>query len=524
MPQGQVYVLASGFCLVGGASGAEYTVVPLNTSATATAPLTFLATGIVGVVGAPTPDLISTTGAAALSVSRLSSLRAADVFELRLRRREKRELARLIPTAQRDFRTKAAAAGPRRAITTGVPAVGDLMTLNAEGTGSCSSASVRTGRVKAMGTRLIVVADTTNPAGGLSDAEYQEIADRFDALVWPTLTGAFGVPEDIDVNGRVVAFFTRAVNALTPAGAAPVTHGFTLRRDLFFTSSCAGSNQGEMIYLAAADPTGTVNGNARSVASVKAAAAPTLGHEMAHLINSSRRLYVNFAPVMEETWLDEGLAGVAEELLFYAASGKQPRQNVAFAGVTGGGAVEAAYLAYAQPNLARLRQWLLTPHASGLFQGDNDLATRGAAWAFLRYASDRKGGTESAFWSALVNSTGKGMPNVQAALGTDPLPWVHNFTAAMYSDDAVSNTPAVFKHPSWNFRSLDYTGDGVLDSYPLAPRNPSSGVADAFTLATAGGAAYLRVGVAGNRTAGVSILSGGIAPPSTVRFAVIRRK
>jgi hypothetical protein len=513
------------FCLDGGASGAEYTVVPLNTSASADAPLSLTATGIVPVSGSP--NLAPTFGASTIPVSGLSSLRAADAFELRLRQRERRELTRLIPATRRNFRTKTPEEGARRSISQGTPATNDLMALNVESTGSCASANMRTGRVEVVGTHVIVVADTSNPAGGLGSADYQEIADRFDTLVWPTLTASFGAPEDIDLNGRVVVFVTRAVNALTPNGAAPVTHGFTLRRDLFFSSSCAGSNEGEMIYLEAADPAGTVNGNARSATSVKAAAALTLGHEMAHLVNASRRLYVNFAPAFEETWLDEGLAGVAEELLFHAASGKQPRQNLVFADVTDGGAAQAAFTAYAEPNYARLRQWLLAPQASGLFQGDNDLATRGAAWAFLRYAADRKGGTESAFWSALVNSTSTGMTSVQAAIGTDPNAWVLDFAAATYSDDGAAGGAGAYMQPSWNFRSfynaLDYNSDQVADDYPLATRNPFADVPDTFTLATGGGAAYLRMGVAANATGIVSIRSGGAAPPSTVRVAIIRQ-
>jgi hypothetical protein len=504
------------FCLGGGAAGAEYVVVPVNFTG-ADAGLTATASGVVPVTGAPSPTLLGGGGRPALSASRISSLRAADAFERRLREREADELTRLIPAAGRAFRTKTAGTGARRSITPGVPTVGALMPLNVESSGSCEAPVVRNGRVQVVGAHVIVMADTTSPSGLLTTADYQAIADRFDTLIWPTLTANFGAPEDIDGNGRVIVFFTSAVNALTPAGSAPVTHGYTLRRDLFFTSSCVGSNEGEIIYLAVPDLAGTVNGNARSIASVKAAAAPTLGHEMAHLINASRRLYVNFAPAFEEEWLDEGLAQVAEELLFHAAAGKQPRQNLGFAQVTSDSTARAAFLAYAEPQLARLRQSLQSP----------ETPVGSGAWGLLRYAADRKGGTESAFWSALVNSTTTGYSNFTAAVGTAPNPWVRDTHMAFYTDDAVFGVAAAYTMPSWNLRSLydalDYDGDRLADGYPLAARSPVDGVPSVITLAPSG-RTYLRMVVPAGGVASVTLQSNGAAPPSTLMVSVVRRK
>src|SRR5205814_2024452 len=56
----------------------------------------------------------------------------------------------------------------------------------------------------------------------------------------------------------------------------------------------------------------------------------TTAHEFQHLINASRRLYVNTtATDFEEVWLNEGLSHVAEELLFYNQSaGLAPRMDI----------------------------------------------------------------------------------------------------------------------------------------------------------------------------------------------------
>jgi hypothetical protein len=72
---------------------------------------------------------------------------------------------------------------------------------------------------------------------------------------------------------------------------------------------------------------------------------------------------------------------------------------------------------------------------------------------------------------------------------------------------------------------LDYdAAPGCSCSYPLLPRDPANGVADHFTLASGGAAAFLGMGVEANQTATVTLSSGGAAPPSTVRLAVVRRK
>ena len=73
--------------------------------------------------------------------------------------------------------------------------------------GSCSSPDNRTGRVRVVGTNLIILEDTANPAGGFTQAQYESFAETFDTLVHPAVTAHFGTPNDIDSNGRVVAFF-----------------------------------------------------------------------------------------------------------------------------------------------------------------------------------------------------------------------------------------------------------------------------------------------------------------------------
>jgi hypothetical protein len=106
----------------------------------------------------------------------------------------------------------------------------------------------------------------------------------FDTLVAPVNELAFGTPTDIDHNGRVVIFFTRAVNELTPSGAAFYYGGFFHPRDLLprrrdGVTYCEGSNEGEMFYMFVPDPDGVVNGNIRRRGFVDSVTVGTIAHE-----------------------------------------------------------------------------------------------------------------------------------------------------------------------------------------------------------------------------------------------------
>src|SRR5205085_1524049 len=117
-------------------------------------------------------------------------------------------------------------------------------------------------------------------------------------------------------------------NDLTPATSSSYIGGFFDARDLFPVAStadyaaCPASNVGEMFYVMVPDPS---RGGAFTKTNVASEVYGTLAHEYQHLINASRRMYVNTAATdFEETWLDEGLAHEAEELLFYRVSGLAP--------------------------------------------------------------------------------------------------------------------------------------------------------------------------------------------------------
>jgi hypothetical protein len=335
----------SSLCVSGGSSGGDFALVPYNASLDGSSS-TSLAVQASGVGTTAVASLTPKTGTfnllagASLTSTTLSSLALTRALDATLRATERRELTPLISGARAWMRSRqrtVSGSVPGLALSV-VPAtvnVGELVSLNANSASACSSPVIKTGRVAAVSNKAIVVADTTNPASGYTDADYASIAQTFDNLVDPTDTKAFGNPTDIDGNGHVVLFFTRAVNELTSRNSTSFVAGFFFARDLFPSTAtadfqaCAASNGGEMFYLMVPDPTGVVNGNRFAKDATTRVVIATLGHEYQHLINASRRMYVNTAATdFEATWLDEGLAHVAEELLFFAETGLKPRANI----------------------------------------------------------------------------------------------------------------------------------------------------------------------------------------------------
>ncbi len=391
-----------------------------------------------------------------------------------------------------------------------LPAVGEQIQLNVQFDDNCDNAVMRTGRVAAVSNRAILVHDATNPTGGFSDADYQEFATSYDNLVWPVVTRTFGEPEDIDRNDRVVFFVTRAINDLTSPSSGTYINGLFFSRDLFPTKdkdnlqACPSSNVGEVIYVLAPDPG---RGGAFSYGSAKQNMVGVMAHETQHLISASRRLYtlkVTGTEWNETVWLNEGMSHIAEELVFYEASGTTPRRNLDRPTLQSSARIANAFNAFMVSNASRYLNHVTDAERDSPYQTDDDVATRGAIWDFLRYAADRRAGDDQQLWNTLLNSRTTGMTNLRAALGTEPVPLFRDWAVSVYMDDAVPGTEARFTQPSWNFRSVFTSG------LQLRNRRLASGVPVSLSLVP-GGAAYLRFGVGAAR-AEVRVTSGGQAP------------
>lgn len=388
---------------------------------------------------------------------------------------------------------------------------------NVQANDACSAPDYRTGHVAAVSKYAIVIADNANPSGGFTTAEYGELARTFDTLIYPVITANFGEPADMDGNGRVIIFYTRAVNEMTPAGSTGYVGGFFFARDLFPKTNtqglqgCQGSNEAELFYMMVPDPNGSVNGNPRGKENVRRITLGTIAHEFQHLINGSRRLYLNSAHDWEESWLNEGLSHIAEELMFYQASGLQPRQNIdldRLRSIPAGQAVDA-FNAYQISNFGRLSIFFEESELSSGYSDDAELADRGAAWHYLRYIADRASLADRDLWFRLVNSTISGFDNLKQVVGLDPRRLYRDWAITSYTDDLVATKDSAFQQPSWNYRSIM---PEVKMSLPV-PRQLRPGEAQQLRL-RGGGTSYLQFTVAADQRAEIRVSpgTGGAGP------------
>jgi hypothetical protein len=510
----------TGICLSGGTTGADYALIPFHASQVSGARTSFTVIGR-GVLPLNTASLGPSFSAATSPAvaPRVVDLRSA--FDARLRATARTVLTPLMPTARR--------AEKRTARFNSIPSsltVGQILSLNTTSSAACTSAVYRGGRVVAITSKAIIVADTANPILGFSTAQYQSIGVTFDTLVDPLDRAAFGEPSDIDKNGKILIFFTRAVNELTPQGSSTFIGGFFHERDLFPTAgtedlqACAGSNVGEMFYMIVPDPTGTINGNRRDTAFVRRLAIGTIGHEYQHLINAARRLYVNDADSFEESWLNEGLSHIAEELLFYRVAGLTPRRNITATTVRSTSQILGAFNEYAAADLSRYQEYLRKPSSSSPYADDDSLQTRGATWSLLRYLADRRGSSDADTWMQLDNSKTSGFANLRNVFGTDVMSQFRDWATSAITDDV--NTDATYQQPSWNIRSI-YT-QLFNPPFPLQITPVVESAATNVTL-VGGGAAYLRFTVPPNSQASLDWSGpGGVPVSPVVRWSLVRTR
>jgi len=407
-------------------------------------------------------------------------------------------------------------------------AVGDLVTVNVNATDPCANPQYHAARVVAIGAKALILDDTLNPKPGFSTAEFQRYAARFDTLVYPMDVAAFGEPTDIDKNGHIAIVFTRSVNELTPRAAFSYVGGLTFSRDLFpqvgtaRAQACPASNEGEYLYLMTPDPTGSINGNRRTNGFVDTNTTAVIAHELVHLINASRKLYVNTAaPKFEVKWLDEGLAHIAEELLFYRESGVTSRSNLTYFNLAETARTRNAYQADMSANAGRYREYLAAPSTSSPYRAGDDLSTRGAAWSFLRYLADRNGASDGDVFARLVNNSAVGIVNLQSVFGKDVSSLVRDWSTAQAVDD-VQSVASELQQKSWNWHSIFGGVTGTPALYPLAITHMSGSTPSYTGAVVPGGSAFFDFTVAASDTATFTLAGQSGASAPNLQLVIVR--
>ncbi len=342
------------------------------------------------------------------------------------------------------------------------------------------------GELKYVGDHVSVYLDL-DATVGLEDAEFQSVGAIFDQELYEVATAAFGVESDIDANGRTMILMTPVVNALTPPEEcdAEITAGFFFAADIdpaFHGDS--RSNQAEVFYVLAPDPAGRA-GCTQTRESVRRLLAFTFIHELQHMISYTQHVLVRGGD-SEETWLNEAMSHLAEELggLRLLAIGDRQR----FAELT-------------VPNLRKAYDYLRVPSSQFLVFGDGSgsLLERGAGWLFTRWLVDQVGVGVARRMSETALT---GAANVEAATGEPFDRLVGYWMLANYVSDAPELAGAPIdprlRYATWDFREQYEAFNQALPErfevpFPIVPPVAIGGAFQLDGTLRAGSGAYLLV-------------------------------
>ncbi len=418
-------------------------------------------------------------------------LAAASRRELELRRSIRDELRRVGARPVRP-ETREGAGRLRTSHQAGPPSVGDTLGINfyvrPNLSITCDDTLRRIGaEVRAVGQRVALVEDTlAREVPGFDQDDYDRLRDEFDDAIFAADSAYFGSASDIDHNERVIVLISPEVNMLSEEPNARIT-GFFSSADLADSGdpegggtdaggTCATSNEGELLYLLAPDPDGRW-GPSISVDGARRSVRGTSAHEQQHLINASVRLIRSGGDFDDllDTWLDEGLSHVAEEVVGMRLAGLSPRQNLTHAEAGGG---SADFDAYFVQNLLRLGIYYQNPSSAPTLSasdpgGVESLEMRGFAWSFLRWLADTRvpagsggflgGPAEEELFRAiadggpqLLTGTDAVLRAVERVAGRRPA-WnelVAAYSPVAHVDDDVDGVPGEFTYPSWDLRDV----------------------------------------------------------------------
>jgi hypothetical protein len=420
--------------------------------------------GSATVLPLPTPAALRT--APLLSTA---DLQAADRWSSHLAAApaaDEREVAVLQPMARRALAAPGGATAPT---VPGTAHEGDTLTVrfnNIDGN-SCSQFVPITTTVRKISARGIFVEDATNPVA-LTAAQLDQAAAAFDRL-YDIDVDNFGAPSDLDSNQRVVIVITNQVNRVTSGSLL----GFVAFANFFPATSCPSSNEGEMFFLRAADPTGQYRGGAYSVNTLLNDFPGLLAHEFTHVIQASRRIAVGGSFMV--SWLAESLATAAEEVVglqmvglqegrdygpdhIYAGLGADPRSFFTYMGDL------VAYFGwdFASAHIPATPEectWAGSASTSGS-PGPCSYAARlvyGVPWTLIKTAIDRHAGGaagQKQIFRALSERVGpsSGFGDLEAVFGVPMTTMIMEWAPVLYLDDRYPS--AGYQLANWDLRAL----------------------------------------------------------------------
>ncbi len=173
--------------------------------------------------------------------------------------------------------------------------------------------------------------------------------------------------------------------------------------------------------------------------------------------------------------------------------------------------------------MRRYRELLTKPLTNSPYANNANIPTRGAIWAFLRYAADRRAGSESFAWFQLVNPPpgSRGILNLTRVFGPELTSWFRDWAIANYADDFIPGVTPAATYPSWDFRStITLVNEG---QFPLETQQIDA-VSITSILIGDGSSAYLRFGVVAGAVGGGRITARGAPVPTGFSLSILRTR
>jgi hypothetical protein len=393
---------------------------------------------------------------AAMPGGRVRRLSDVDAFHMSMRERERQEEANAIAFMQRR-RTSAPINARIAAAQLQVSRDFRIQSV----LGESPKYSTITARLVHTGTNVLVYVDEQSVvAGGFTDAEYAAFGALYDRDLYPIDRATFGAPSDLDGNGRVIVLYSPVVNRLTinSGECGQYVAGFFNPADL---SGSADGNRAEVLYLSVpGEPTGGPACPRLNAGTLRNATPSTFIHELQHVISYNQHV-LQRSGTSEETWLNEAMSHMAEEL--------------------GGKLYETRYPCPAGPpcpSPGRANPSQLFPDSAQGFllsnfvnaydfffsrrdfsltspTGYGTLEERGAGWLFLRWLVDQRG---DASLSQLAQTSRTGTANIEAVGGESFRSLFADFLTATLLDDypgaAPGQIPSRLQFTSRNLRAI----------------------------------------------------------------------
>lgn len=351
-----------------------------------------------------------------------------------------------------------------------------------------------TANLKYTGTHIAIYQSQNAPAppNGFTDAQIAAFGNTFDQDLYQIDVQTFGAATDIDNNGHVIVLMSPIINHLTTANTCNTQGfiaGFFDAIDLLPISQYPNSNTGEIFYSLVPDPQGTFSCS-HSIAATGELTTSTFIHEFQHMISFGQHAILRGGNE-EDSWLNEGLSHVAEELgsryyenKFPPPSGRTDADQVfpdSSQGFISGDLYNSWHFLFAPTSTDTTDK----ASVSNWGNGDGTLVQRGGAWLFLRWLGDQE---DSTVYGRLDQTALTGVPNVEAASSSTFQTLFGEFSLALYVDSlpgvARASIPSEFRFTSRNLRALygkehernpdTFTITFPIEATPLAPGSSRS--------------------------------------------------